>query len=524
MIRFSQLSFILTIVTSLLFFGCETGPQPLDKLLEREIQVKLNPHEKVPLGAMLNFTSKEKCTVKIEILGEIPIERSFAEARRFHEVPVIGLYPDTLNSILITLTTNKGKTYTGEVQIRTGPVPEFFPDIEIAKIEKSQMEPGFHLIEMLIANNGKFLPYTIMFDDQGKIRWFMDMSSLGQIAFSAYRLRNGNWLYLSWIGIFEMDPLGKLIKQEQMWGNAGSHEIIELDNGHLLMGGSKKDSKIIRDGREINSRFDFVVEWDREGLGRTVREWDLRAVLDVDRSVFPADYSLDFSADWFHINSVARSTNDNSIVVSGRNQGVVKVDYNNQPKWILAPHRSWGKAGFDGNGHETADYLLTAVDENEDAYSALVQEGIQGEETFEWSTGQHALTVLENGNLLLFDNGLMRNFKSDPSYSRAVEYKIDESNMTIQQVWEYGKDRKLDMFSPITSDVDVLPGTGNRLITAGTIRKSALAPHAKLIEVTYPDNREVFEALIFFKDALGTGAQVWAQFDLVFRGERYPLF
>jgi hypothetical protein len=44
-----------------------------------------------------------------------------------------------------------------------------------------------------------------------------------------------------------------------------------------------------------------------------------------------------------------------------------------------------------------------------------------------------------------------------------------------------------------------------------------------MVEVSYPDNEEVFEAHIFFKDALGTKAQEWAQFDLVYRGARYPL-
>ena len=93
----------------------------------------------------------------------------------------------------------------------------------------------------------------------------------------------------------------------------------------------------------------------------------------------------------------------------------------------------------------------------------------------------------------------------------------------VQQVWEYGKVRGLEMYSPITSDVDVLPQTGNRLITAGNVRRSDLPPHAKLLEITHPDNQEIFEANIYFKDALGTKAPDWAQFDLVFRGERFQL-
>jgi arylsulfate sulfotransferase len=307
-----------------------------------------------------------------------------------------------------------------------------------------------------------------------------------------------------------------------MWGNAGNHEVMELPNGRLLMGGSKKDATVIRNGRQVATRHDHVVLWDRK-LNRTVKEWDMRQVMDIDRMFIPADYNMDFAADWFHINSIAQSPKDKSILISGRNQGVVKVDQDNQLKWIMAPHQNWGKAGFDGKGLETSKYLLTAIDKNGQVLTKVVQEGMEGADDFEWSTGQHSVSVLENGNILLFDNGLMRNNSPTPSYSRAVEYRVDEKNKTIQQVWEYGKSRGLDMYSPITSDVDILPKTGNRLITAGNIRKSSLAPHAKLIEITHPENEVVFEAKIFFKDALGTKANDWAQFDLVFRGERYAL-
>lgn len=188
----------------------------------------------------------------------------------------------------------------------------------------------------------------------------------------------------------------------------------------------------------------------------------------------------------------------------------------------MAPHVAWEKAGREGNGPETKDYLLTALDQNRNALPDRVQQGTQPTDDFEWSTGQHSLNWLGNGRLLIFDNGPARNLNNKPTHSRAVEYQFDEENRTIQQVWQYGKERGLDMYSPITSDVDVLPRTGNRLITAGNIRVNQPAPHAKLIELA--DDEVVFECRVLFKDAKGTGEKSWAQFDLVFKGERYPLY
>ncbi|MGC6693223.1 aryl-sulfate sulfotransferase, partial [Burkholderia pseudomallei] len=39
-------------------------------------------------------------------------------------------------------------------------------------------------------------------------------------------------------------------------------------------------------------------------------------------------------------------------------------------------------------------------------------------------------------------------------YSRFVEYKVDEKKGTVQQIWEYGKERSYDFYSPITSVIE----------------------------------------------------------------------
>ncbi len=522
--KFACFRFFLAGLVLMLITSCDKGPGKLEDIVQGSVHVDLNPYEKVPLGALVKFRTKEKCRVKVTVTGSVPVTKEFSTLSDRHSLPVLGLYPDTTNLINIVLTTEDGKIYNGSAEVTTSAIPDFFPAIEIEKIDRSLMEPGFHLIEMLIANDGRFHAYTIMFDDNGDIRWYMDMSGVGQISYTPLRLANGNWLYLSWIDIWELSDLGEEIKKEQMWLYAGNHDIVELPNNRLLMAGSKKDSKVRRsDGHEVVTRYDYVVEWDRSA-NRGIREWDLAEVLDIDRSVYPEDYNLDFRVDWLHINNVTRSVADNSIIISGRNQGVAKVDNENNLMWILAPHQGWGKAGRTGAGFETSDYLLTALDADGNALPAAVQQGFAGADDFEWSTGQHAVTILENGNILMFDNGLSRNFGRKPTYSRAVEYRIDEENMTIRQVWEYGTSRGLDMYAPITSDVDVLPVTGNRLITAGNIRASELPPHAKVIEITYPDNKEIFEARIFFKDATSTGENAWGQLDVVYRGERYDLY
>lgn len=507
----------------LLLMSCQAKVLPLEKALNAPIQIEVNPYERVPLAALLEFTTQKPMKVMYTIDGISPISKTFDSYKRVHTVPVTGLHAGRENVVHLKLSDEKGKTFEGEVSIKTEPLPNFFPRIEVTRLNRDKMEPGLHLVEFLLANNGLFHSYTIMFDDQGEVRWFMDMSEAGQICYSALRLRNGNWFYLSWINLFELDQIGQLIRKDQMWGHAADHDVKELDNGYLLVGGTKKDARVLRDGQWITTRFDHAVVWDRASVGQAVKEWDLAEVLDIDRSVFPADYSLDYKADWFHINSIEILPNENGIIASGRNQGVIKVDNDNNPIWILAPHKGWGRMGRSGRGLHCSDYLLTAIDSTGKAYPKAVQEGTASTSDFSWPTGQHAVQLLKNGNILLFDNGLSRDFAGKPTYSCAVEFNIDESKQTIQQVWQYGKSRGLDMYSGITSDIDVLPETNNRLVTAGNIRSSEQPPHAKIVEITYPGNEEVFEANIYFKDLRGSKEKSWAQFDLVYRGERYSL-
>ncbi|KNF07197.1 hypothetical protein CLPU_21c00150 [Gottschalkia purinilytica] len=74
---------------------------------------------------------------------------------------------------------------------------------------------------------------------------------------------------------------------------------------------------------------------------------------------------------------------------------------------------------------------------------------------------QHAPTWLDNGNILIFDNGSQR--KSDPSiYSRVIE--VDPKTSEI--VWEYQDNPKTNFFSSYVSGVRRLPN-GNTLITEG---------------------------------------------------------
>ena len=80
-----------------------------------------------------------------------------------------------------------------------------------------------------------------------------------------------------------------------------------------------------------------------------------------------------------------------------------------------------------------------------------------------WFQHQHAPEFTDDGTLLLFDNGI-----DDRGFSRAIEYALDEDDMTAEVVWEYPGDIADDVWHQGKwGDTDRQPN-GNTLITAGS--------------------------------------------------------
>lgn len=481
---------------------------PIEEVLDGAVVITLDPNGVTPLAAEATFRTKFPVGVTIAVLGPEPLVHEFPGVATEHTIAVLGLYPGTRNRVELRLTDAGEFHAVDTLEILTDSLPEFFPSVDIVTAAGSGMEPGWTLSSLSIGDNGVFRSQPMMFDTNGDVRWYMDLSFLRGIVYMVERFANGNLRLAHAQSIYEYDMLGKQIRRWDIPGYGYHHDVIEKPDGNLLVAVRKLG---------LATSDDHVIEVDRSS-GAIVNEWDLRQVLDVYRR----DY-VDDDVDWLHMNGVWYSAVDDALIISGRNQATVKVTRDNELVWILAPHKGWGKAGPDADGHETSGFLLTAVDSDGNPYPDQVQQGDEGASDFDWPWGQHAPMILPNGNLFLFDNGLTRNFSPDgPTYSRGVEYVIDESQMTVSQVWQYGEERGPEFYSVIISDVDLLPATGNRLIMPGIV--FGADPRALVTEVTYPGKQVVFEALIHFKNLLSIGSFSWGNFDLVYRSERLPLY
>ena len=468
--------------------------------LEYTISAKLNPHNIAPLTAELKINTNmvaQVSKVSYTVLGKSPIKQSFEMLNDSLSIPIVGLYPGTTNKVLIELYSKNG-VITDTVKLKTKPLPIIFPKIEINKIDRSKMEQGLHGCDIHFANFGKFRSMPIIFDDQGIVRWFMDFSFTNEMTSPFQRLKDGNILVVTRHDIYELDMLGKIIKKTTIDDNYGMHhDAVELPNGQLLICVGKRDAYIDLGGEAIQSDSDYTSFEFKDG------------------KIFRG-------GDWLHMNALLFDEKDQSIIISGKHQGIVKISMDNKLKWILSPKQNWGLSGRNGNGNDTNPFLLTAIDENDNPFSKRIQTGQESHPKFDFPWGQHAPKFLPNGNLIVFDNGSHRNFDDDYNYSRAVEYEINDDKKTVKQIWQYGKERGEEMFASIVSDVDYLPNSKNILVTSGHILPKS-NHSGKIIEVDKETGKEIFEATLYYRSVNGQKINGWGQMDILYRSQRLNL-
>ena len=433
---------VVVIIAVFRIFGMQTeGENEVENvvsLMEKQIQdenkleisgytlddpnVVLNPYEISPLTALVIFETDEEVSPEVTIHGDSDLTtytHTFAKGTE-HYLPIYGLYAGRENKVTI-----KCGDEEKELTIKTDELPDDF--ILPTSVKKDESKLNNDLYFYTPSSFG----YTAAYDVNGDVRWYLTESAIWEIN----RLDNGRLLvsterlaevpYYS-TGLYEMDMLGKIYTEYSLPGGY-HHDYYEMENGNLLVASDdfNNDSGTVED---------YVVEIDRKN-GNIVKTFDLKDILKMTDG--KSENWIEY--DWFHNNSVWYDKKTNSITLSGRHQdAVINIDYDTgKLNWILGDPEGWSD--------EYQKYFFKPVGDN-----------------FEWQWSQHAAMITPEGYVFLFDNGNNKSKNEDEyvdaadSYSRGVMYKIDTDKMTIEQVWEYGKERGSDFYSPYISDVDYL--------------------------------------------------------------------
>jgi arylsulfate sulfotransferase len=457
--------------------------------------IKLNPYGYAPLSALLKFTSPNVGRTKIIVKGQdstaSDITQVFDDKGLTHIVPILGLYPDYNNNVEVYLVDDNGNDIAKTtLTVQTEPLPSAMPNyMHVDVADYGNMEPGLNLVSNL-SSYPVFPVYPYIVDNFGKIRWYLDFGKSTELNKLFYdcgisRLQNGNYYFADRSSghIYEIDVMGRTIHKWSFPGYDFHHNVTEMPNGNFLITVDKQGSV---NSQNVKTIEDYVLEIDRNS-NQILNEWDLKKSLNTYRRTLSAD-----AQDWIHVNAVIYDPTDNTIIVSGRVQGVVKLSFDNQVKWILAPHKDWG---LNGRGEDLNKFLLAPLDANGNKITDdNILQGNSNAPDFEWCWYQHSPILMPNNDLMVFDNGSTRNYNDNQThYSRAVQYKIDPLKMTIKQIWDYGKERGRDTYSMIISSVKYLPEKNHILFSPGFNVTNAVGNGGKIVEIDYATKKVVFQ-------------------------------
>jgi arylsulfate sulfotransferase len=417
-----------------------------DATIEAPLVVE-NPYLINPLCALVLFKTAEETAPTVTVCGKRysrdDLSHTFPSAT-VHLLPVLGLYEDFANTIVISLPDGTKNSIT----IQTGKLPGAVCRCRNITTSAEYMQDNL----MFLTPAGKNLPTA--YDYQGNIRWLLTENTM----FDIKRAANGNLLTGSSrfcrmpynaTGLIELDMLGKIYKEYRLPGNY-HHDQFEMEDGNLL---------ILTQDFHTDTCEDMCVLVDRN-TGEILKTWDYKDVLPQNVG---GSGSQD-AHDWFHNNAVWYDKPTHSITLSGRHQdAIINLDYDTgKLNWIIGDPEGWPREMVE-------KYFFTPVGDLDN---------------FDWQYEQHACVVCPGGDIMVFDNGQYRSknkdnyLKNSENFSRGVRYRIDTDKMEIEQVWQYGKERGQDFFSPYISNVEYYEEGHYMIHSGGMGFKDGLAADA----------------------------------------------
>ncbi len=522
--------------------GCGDGTPPV----LGDVRLAEPPSDRAPLAARLTASTDEPAVVTLTVddgTRQWSVTPS-AEPRVDHSLLVLGLHPDSTHEVVLTATDAAGNvSRSAPTTIVTDPLPDDFPPFEVTVSDPERSEPGVTLFALMRWPDGgqpASEGIIVMVDASGEVVWYHEGD---RYITDLFRLDNGHLMYIGAVDgvrstIVEIDLLGNTVAQWHPRALADAdlgdstfvdtdtfhHDVVELPSGNLLALSSEvrsyenfptsvSDPDAPTTTRDVVG--DTIVEFQRDGV--IVREWKLLDLVDPYRvgygslggGYWRATYARLMEedpdvADWAHTNALVYDETDDAIIAALRIQdAVVKLDAEtSEIRWILGPHGGW-KAPWNERLLEPSGNLA-------------------------WAYHGHGAKVTPERTILQYDNGNNRATAFEEpmpqadSYSRAVEFAVDEEAMTVRQVWEYGPEDER-FFSSFLSDADWMPTTGNVLITDGarttkikdaTSGETVTHNWVRIVEVTHTTpSDKVFELIIDDESPHG-----WR----VYRADRLP--
>ena len=201
--------------------------------------------------------------------------------------------------------------------------------------------------------------------------------------------------------------------------------------------------------------------------GQALKHWDLGDIINQHLQAHGDTNPtlVEDGIDWCHVNDVIYDQRDDSLIWSCRELFIIKTDYETGTiKWIL--------------GDETKYWSQ---------YPSLLNLFITTYQSYNIPIGQHALSITQEGHLLLYSNGaktaqgrititssesaFQTLLGRSETYSSIQQWHLDETNRTASLTWFYTFPFKSDTCSSTFKVGSQYVNTHSRIRNASFIKK-----------------------------------------------------
>ncbi len=512
--------------------GAPPGPGEAARPLISALRIVANPNN--VLSATLTFTTNVPTTTSVRVTNtsEGGADNTFSigpttQPVTSHSVDVLGMRATSRFEMKITATDQDSNVATSTATFVTPALPAALAPITVVTNDPTKTSPGFTLFTVWrwdftpIANIDSSIAQILALDAQGHVVWYYLPANPRPDSYPSApeKLHNGDLVFVTGDGGWtEIDEMGNVIRAytgpkitagrdvaprgvlgslasaiatewRQLFGpkEAVAHPALMDIALHHEITPEANDTRYLSLSTELRrvpgfptaggatTTFpvvgDVIAEFDPNG--HVLHQWSAFDMLDPHREGNTTFFNTPFwngryrdvgpTKDWTHGNSVIEDTRDGTIVTSSRTQNWV---YKFARAEGAAPRVVW-RLG------EGGDFALT-----------------NGNDTFQY--GQHAISILPNGHLMMFDNGDNRPLvPGGPTvpYSRALEFSLDTTKMQATIAWQY--EETPPFYSQFLGSSYLLPN-GNVLVCDGGETVTSALPtdpanlkFARIMEVTH---------------------------------------
>ena len=330
-------------------------------------------------------------------------------------VPVFGLYPGSTNRVDLVFDFTDGSSVTNTVSIAAPSYTDPCAQMNTRTLTQYRTSTSAIDYDFFVLRDGCSANAPAILDTDGNIRW---VGTANAGANPGLYLDNGIYTSDAKTGVNRLDLFGYVTKVGDYSSigvtGTGAHNI---DKG--------------RDGIIVD--VDTTTQTEATAIevspttGALLNTWDMSKIIAAAMTAggdSPSQFVYPVGTDWFHMNAVAYNPADNTLIVSSRENFVIDVDYDTPADGVKKIH--WIL------GDETKKWYQ---------FPSLRQYALTLSNGSVPPIGQHAISVTQLGNLLLFDDGYGSTFQQPPGltlgYSAARAYTINTAARTAAEVYTY---------------------------------------------------------------------------------------